>query len=90
MFRAHAMSMTGLHICAYRRAAHHRRSLECGPIEKAVYIGRESVADMPPPTFVSDAGVDMLAACTTTTVLQLVRSVKPHARHPIVHLFTLT
>ena len=31
----------------------------------------------------------MLAACTTSTVLQLVRGVKPHARHPIVHLFTL-
>ena len=30
----------------------------------------------------------MLAACTTSTVLQLVRGVKPHARHPIVHLFT--
>jgi hypothetical protein len=25
---------------------------------------------------------------TTSTVLQLVRGVKPHARHPIVHLFT--
>jgi hypothetical protein len=51
MFRAHAIKTTGLHIwdmCAYRRAAHHRRSLECGHIEKAVYIGRLSVADIRP------------------------------------------
>ena len=71
----------------------HRSSLECGHIEKAVYIGRESVADIRPLSFVSDgrrgAPRSMLAACTTSTVLQLVRGVKPHARHPIVHLFTL-
>jgi hypothetical protein len=30
----------------------------------------------------------MLAAHIKSTVLQLVRGVKPHARHPIVHLFT--
>jgi hypothetical protein len=55
--------------------------LECGHIEKAVYIGRESVADIRPPSLVSGAGVDPKEhACCCHHIY--------HARHPIVHLFT--
>jgi hypothetical protein len=41
----------------------HRRSLECGHIEKAVYIGRESVADIRPLGFVSDVGRGAQGVC---------------------------
>ena len=35
------------------------RSMECGHIEQAVYIGLEGVADIPPSTFVSGTAAQL-------------------------------
>jgi hypothetical protein len=91
MFRAHAIRMTGLHVCIPQSRAS-SKVVGMRPHRD----GRNTSATRAWPTYVHRSSFQalawiprsMLAANTTFTVLQLVRGVKPHARHPIVHLFT--
>ena len=56
------------------------RSMECGHIEKAVYIGLESVADIPPWTFVSGTAAQLqVHACWVCHCAAVLRHRSMHA-----------